>query len=250
MEGTLSRADGRYVLRIERRIGHPPERVWAALTDPAELSHWFPAELSGELVAGAKLTFTFRQGEAPPSYGEVLAVEPGRLFEFSWQGEVLRWEVSPDAAGCRLRFTHTFDDGPGAASFATGWETCLDALGARLDGRPAETSWSAEKHDAYVEAFGLDEGEREADEVRFVRQLTKPAEVVWPLLLELAGEITERDEPRLLAYRRGQSAARWELAPGPGGARVTLRITGGDPAQTYPAAKHGLDALATHLRDA
>ena len=42
--GTLSTTpNGEPELRFERRLRHPIERVWAALTDPRELAAWFPA---------------------------------------------------------------------------------------------------------------------------------------------------------------------------------------------------------------
>ena len=34
-DGTLETRDGRHVLRYERRLAHPVERVWAALTQPS-----------------------------------------------------------------------------------------------------------------------------------------------------------------------------------------------------------------------
>ena len=33
--------DGRYVLRYERQLRHPVEKVWQALTDPAEIEAWW-----------------------------------------------------------------------------------------------------------------------------------------------------------------------------------------------------------------
>lgn len=265
LEGTLAQVEGRYVVRIERRLSHQPERVWRALTEPGELTHWFPADISGAFEPGAPLTFTFREGEAPPSDGEVLAVEPGRLLAFSWQGEVLRWQVHPEVGGCRLVFTHTFDDGPGAATFATGWGTCLDALEGLLAGKPSSSAWSPVVHDRYVRAFGLDSGTATTDadawQVRFVRPLTKPVETVWPLLSAggagldglPADQVTASEAPNLLAYRAGEATVRWELAPGPGGARVTLTVAGpvasvSERQKAYEAAHARLDQLAADLR--
>src|SRR3954467_8673001 len=42
-DGTLETRDGRHVMRYERRLAHPVERVWAALTEPSELSGWLAA---------------------------------------------------------------------------------------------------------------------------------------------------------------------------------------------------------------
>ena len=42
-DGTLETIDGRPALRFERRLAHSVERVWRAVTEPAELERWFVA---------------------------------------------------------------------------------------------------------------------------------------------------------------------------------------------------------------
>jgi uncharacterized protein YndB with AHSA1/START domain len=46
--------------RIDRsiEIQAPPERVWRALTDVAELSAWFQVEIEGQLTAGSEVWMT------------------------------------------------------------------------------------------------------------------------------------------------------------------------------------------------
>ncbi|MCO1580706.1 SRPBCC domain-containing protein [Crossiella sp. SN42] len=79
--GSLDRNDNaRPVLRFERRLRHPPEKVWRAVTDPAHLKHWFPAELQTEQRIGAPITFVFPGAEAPPGSGEILEFDPPRVF--------------------------------------------------------------------------------------------------------------------------------------------------------------------------
>ncbi len=46
-EGTLVHIDGRPALRFERRYRHPVERVWRAVSDPAEMASWFPSDGRG-----------------------------------------------------------------------------------------------------------------------------------------------------------------------------------------------------------
>jgi hypothetical protein len=36
-DGVLEKRDGKDVLRFERHLAHPIERVWAALSEPGEL---------------------------------------------------------------------------------------------------------------------------------------------------------------------------------------------------------------------
>jgi uncharacterized protein YndB with AHSA1/START domain len=199
---TLRTADGRPVLRFERRLAHRPEKVWRAITDPAELAHWFPARIETELRAGAPIRFVFEHGPDPVVAGEadrelyrgeVLEVDPPRLFVYRWGRDVLRWEVVPDGQGSRLLFTQILDDRLAAARNAAGWDVCLEALAARLDGRPAERppeGW-LERGEQYIERFGLAEGEAldqpDGYLLRFERDLLPAREKVWAALTEPDG---------------------------------------------------------------
>jgi len=181
----LRTVDGRPTLRMERVLAHPPELVWRALIDPAELSQWFPATVKMDLAVGA--TISFDMGDGIPMSGRIIELDPPRVLAFSWNTDVLRFELLPHESGCRLVFTHTFDDRYGAASFASGWHMCLDAMQLLLAGKPLEESPpSAELHDRYVRQFGLDAGVVESTDdgwmVRFERQLTRPTAEVWSLL--------------------------------------------------------------------
>jgi uncharacterized protein YndB with AHSA1/START domain len=164
MNATLSTQDGQTTLRFERRLAHPPQKVWRALTDPAELTHWFPQDLEGSFSPGGKLRFVFRgerpalDGEAVPDFtGEVLEVHPPRLLVYTWAGDTLRWSLTPDGDGCLLEFTDTFTEHGKAARDGAGWHLCLDALDARLAGAPAGpgAGWR-EYYDAYAASFGPD----------------------------------------------------------------------------------------------
>src|SRR5215217_348875 len=161
---TLDTIGGKAVLRFERRLAHPPEKVFRAISEPAELEHWFPATVETELRPGAPMTFTLRHMDADAPGGEVLEVEPPKLLVYTWGDDVLRWEIVPEQGGCRLFFSYTVaPDGmsgglPGSARNAAGWDVCLAALSARLDGAPApDTEWFP-LFEAYVERFGLGEG--------------------------------------------------------------------------------------------
>ena len=45
MNGSQRIVDGRPALCFERRLSHPIERVWRAITEPAELAQWFVSEV-------------------------------------------------------------------------------------------------------------------------------------------------------------------------------------------------------------
>lgn len=142
------------MLRFERRLAHPAERVWTALTDRAELAHWFPADIEADLRPGGKMRFVFRDGAAPALDGEVLEYDPPRVFAYQWDADVFRWELRPDGNGCVLVMTQTMNEIGRAARDAAGWHVCLDALDARLDGRePPANRWK-QVHPGYVSRFG------------------------------------------------------------------------------------------------
>jgi len=73
MDGTLEIIDGRPALRFERYLAHSVERVWRAVSEPAELERWFPAAADWTPAPGE----TF---EAAGMTGEVTDVDvPRRL---------------------------------------------------------------------------------------------------------------------------------------------------------------------------
>lgn len=191
--GTLQLIDGRQVLRFERRLAHPVKKVWRAITEPGQLRHWFPADMVVRTAfeAGGELEFVFREGEWETLGGRILELDPPRVFAYTWDAEVLRFELRPDGRHTVLTFTCSFDDRVRAAGDAAGWQGCLEALErVVLDGAPADhvqPRW-AEWQDAYVERFGLAEGttERTGDGwmVRFERLLMAPPATVWAFLTE------------------------------------------------------------------
>jgi uncharacterized protein YndB with AHSA1/START domain len=260
VNATLWTEQGRQVLRFERRFAHPVEKVWRAITDPAELPGWFPARMEMDFRPGGTIHFVHEDGNGPEQDGVITELEPPRVFAYTWGPSALRWELQPDGDGCRLLFTHTFDDRPSAATFAAGWEICLATLRSIVDGEPpaADPSRWPELHETYVERFGLGEGtaRRTADgwEIRFDRQLTKPVDDTWAALTGSSaavvagapaparagteasptGAVTAVTPPSLLEVEwldgdRPAGRVRWELAAGNGGARLALT-------QTVPAA--------------
>src|SRR2546421_8755264 len=147
MGGLLEQVDGGWRLRFTRRYAHRPEKVWRALAEPEHLAAWFPTTIEfpdGERIAGAKLRFTFPNGEAPPFDGELLAYAPPELLELRWGTDVLRFELRADGDGTELALFDLLDAKGKAARDAAGWHIHLDRLAAHLDGtadQPAD--WQA-----------------------------------------------------------------------------------------------------------
>jgi uncharacterized protein YndB with AHSA1/START domain len=160
LTGQLEQTAGRWQLRFTRRLPHPPEKVWRALTEPDHLAAWFPTTIEGERAVGAPLRFAHRDDAAPPIQGRMLACDPPSLLEFQWgDDETLRFEVRPDGDGSVLTLVNTFDQVGKAARDAAGWHACLDVLAYHLDGAPAPWDpgerW-AQVHPEYVARFGPD----------------------------------------------------------------------------------------------
>jgi uncharacterized protein YndB with AHSA1/START domain len=162
--GSYETVDGRPAVRFERRLGHPVEAVWRAVSEPAGLAHWFPARVEiEELAPGGRLRFEHADGAAPPSDGEIVEVEPPRRLTFTWGGERLRFELEPAGDGTLLRLTHFLSSPEQAARDAAGWHVCLDRLTDHLSGAPAgapdsePTGEWREHYEAY-QARGLPSG--------------------------------------------------------------------------------------------
>src|SRR5262249_18479460 len=121
--GTVEQISGRWVLRFERRLRHPREKVWEALTRPDRMQEWFgEGDVDLDLVDGGKFVVRttgppqlveaiIREAgeEALVQHNTVLRVEPPSLFEhtFGDPDSVVRWELTPDSDGTLLRLTHT-----------------------------------------------------------------------------------------------------------------------------------------------
>jgi uncharacterized protein YndB with AHSA1/START domain len=125
-------------LRFERRLPHPPERVWRALTEPGELERWFPSD-------------------------EPMVVQErvqSRLLAGTWFGDPVRFELRPDGDGCVLVLVHAFAERDTAARTAAGWDRSLARLEALLGGEPMTEAASLEAwpevHERYAATFGVD----------------------------------------------------------------------------------------------
>lgn len=151
-DGTIERTADGYVLRFVRHLAHPLPTVWAALTDPGARAAWFfPGRLDPSPGGTVDLS-----DSAHGIRGRVLAVEPSRLLEFSWESKdapgetVVRFELAPSPGGCTLTFSHTVGTNANPDRLAAGWHSLLDAMPRYLAGggetsgdvQPADDTWA------------------------------------------------------------------------------------------------------------
>jgi uncharacterized protein YndB with AHSA1/START domain len=159
------RKDGdRWTLIFVRVLQHPPEQVWAALTEPEQLGAWAPFTASRNLGELGEATLTMIDGDVAEDLpASVTRAERPRLLEYTWGDDRVRWELAAIDAGTRLTLEHTVEGPDWMPKVAAGWHLCLDVAERMLDGEPIEPirgddamnyCWS-ELHDAYRERLAI-----------------------------------------------------------------------------------------------
>ncbi|KKJ98514.1 SRPBCC family protein [Micromonospora sp. HK10] len=153
-------AGDRWDLVLVRDLRHPPQRVWAALTEPDRLAQWAPFLADRDLSTPGGVTLRTVDGDQSwPDAATVRRAERPTLLEYTWGDGLLRWELDETPTGTRLTLRHRIADPTLGASMAAGWHLCLDVAGHLLDGDPVgpirgaeakEFGW-AELHTAYAE---------------------------------------------------------------------------------------------------
>lgn len=139
--GTVA-IDGQHAtLSYERRLPHPIEVVWAALTDPDQRSAWFGSTVIDPREGGMIETVS----EGPPAprerrriTGRIRVWDPPHVLEHEWNQQgvsesVVRYELTPDGQQTLLTFVHRGLRAQDARGYAPGGHAFLDRLGAFLD---------------------------------------------------------------------------------------------------------------------
>jgi len=103
---------------FEIYIKTTPERLWAAITDPAQRAQYnFGASIVCDWTPGARFVMSARNGTVVLGEGEVLEVDPPRRLVQTmvalWSEEVkaegpsrITWDITPIGDSCRLTVTH------------------------------------------------------------------------------------------------------------------------------------------------
>jgi len=155
-----------WALIVVRQLRHPPERVWRAITDPAQLREWAPFDADGSLgAAGATVKLTTVGAPSPHvTDTTVTRADAPNLLEYKWGGFDMRWVLQPSDGGTRLTLWTNIHR-PYIAMGAAGWQVCLDVLDHLLGGDPIGRIVGPDAmkvdgwhrlHKAYSEQFGIE----------------------------------------------------------------------------------------------
>jgi uncharacterized protein YndB with AHSA1/START domain len=127
----------RWTLIFKRDLRHPPEKVWAALTQAAQLGEWAPFVADRDLDESGEATLTMVDGDvAEDMPALVTRTERPRLLEYRWGEDLLRWELTPSDIGTLLILRHTLAEEDWVPKVAAGWHLCLDVAERLLDEDP------------------------------------------------------------------------------------------------------------------
>ncbi|MCU1479046.1 MAG: hypothetical protein JWQ64_3739 [Subtercola sp.] len=189
-------ADASTTVVIERNFDVPPDVVWQALTDPAQLRLWAPHTADRVLDSFGPATLIMLadgNGDDQEVSIEVLVVKPYHVLKHTWGPDVLRWEITADVtpdgpevllsdvnpaggdedgAGSVLVLRHTLGDPSMVSAVAAGWQLCFDVLQTVLGGHPVPP-----RRGANALNYGWTElNERFADELKVKPSVVFPPE--------------------------------------------------------------------------
>jgi uncharacterized protein YndB with AHSA1/START domain len=199
-DGFFYQSGGTYGVRFERILDQPIQRIWAALTEPDQVSAWLaPATIEGR--EGGSISVRMVGGMMG---GKILQWKENELLEYEWYKEsIVRWELLPDGdSRTRLIFTFRFAPKTQLKEAATGWHYHLDALAIIAAGEkmPAVRveDWedisgkAAARYEASLRQPGHEDP---ADKAPFVieRTFNFPVSRVWKAL-------TDKDEIRQWSF--------------------------------------------------
>lgn len=137
----------------EIEIAAPPERVYEALTNSAQLSQWFKGDSSCPMKywrmdarKGGSYGYATQKGSFEVNgvsefecHGEILEFDPPRLLVYTWIGNwhldkqkatIVRWELTPTAGGTHVKVTHSgLAQEPAARQdYSGGWRGVVEKL--------------------------------------------------------------------------------------------------------------------------
>ena len=241
MTADLQTIDGRPALRLERYLDHPVERVWRAVSEPAEVRRWMPAAADWTLTLGAEFELGGQQGQ-------ITELDPPHLIGWTFGADRFRFTLRAEGRRLRARVhPHLQRRGPGRPDRRR--LGVLPRSARRAAGRPGPVGRArppASRGAARALRRPLrarprprpgvhrDPGLSRAQPpdgptLRLERRYDQPVERVWRALTEpdelrrwFPGEleVSHSDPPRvLIGGWQGDGTLRFELRPDGGGMR-------------------------------
>lgn len=134
--------DGETDVTLRRRFSHPPSKVWRALTEPALLRQWLPADLT-RCQIDARPGGSFRY-DWPQFFfsGPILEAEaPHHMVHVehfngdTTEGPTITTTLAPDATGTRMTVVMRYRDAAArAAAIEQGFTDGLAEVYGRIEG--------------------------------------------------------------------------------------------------------------------
>lgn len=143
----------------EIHIAAPPDRVFQALIDPKQVMSWWTspdcqiADFALEPRRGGKWRYDTHQSKLSVNGvskfhcdGEVVEYDPPRILAYTWianwhddksRRTVVRWELTPDAKGTRIKVTHSglAQENLARKDYSGGWPGVLEQLKKFVEGK-------------------------------------------------------------------------------------------------------------------
>lgn len=151
--GKLLESNGRFALRFERSFPRNIEEIFGILTNPSHFANWYPFA-TGEMDLRLGGEIAFDDGEGTTYTATITELEKPYVFGFREVEDLVNISLHEEDEGCKMIFTHTFDDDSWAVNTAAGWHRCLDVFEQIVNGQPIEWHDNAPKlRQIYSETF-------------------------------------------------------------------------------------------------
>ena len=130
-------------VEVRRVVNAPIEKVWSALTDPAELRQWWECDVldareGGRIKLGVGVDGDDCEGTGPDQDGTIKVFMPPHIFEFTWNDDyddpgLVRFDLVEFANNTtQVTLVQTLSSTDLLAA-AAGWHEIVERLGVCLD---------------------------------------------------------------------------------------------------------------------
>jgi uncharacterized protein YndB with AHSA1/START domain len=160
-DGIVETHGGSHILRFERHLPHPIERVWAAITEPVQLVTWL-ADANIDLRLGGCVQLRWLNTDEHSSPANVVMnatitqFDPPHLLEYTGDAHgTLRFELKEEASGCVLIFSNMLPAShTRLRESLAGWHVHLDFLAESLEGQAVDwPHWPLDRWARHYERY-------------------------------------------------------------------------------------------------